>query len=171
MNIRVALLNHYSKASTRRIFHYVANDPSRFKELMQAFLTGPYRVTQRAATAVELCVRNNSALINNYFPELIAILKKSDDHSLLRNILRMLQFANIPEKYKGRIVDICFSLLADSKAPVAVRVFSMTVAANISYNLPEIKSELKLMIEARLPYESAGFVARGKKIVKQLSRD
>jgi hypothetical protein len=82
----------------------------------------------------------------------------------------MLQFIDIPKKHQGVIADICFKSLIDKKEPIAIRVFSMTVIANLAAKIPELKNELIPIIEEQLPYASAGFVSRGKKVLKELKR-
>jgi hypothetical protein len=171
MNIRATLINHYSKKTIREVAKYADQKPTHFKQLMEVFLGSPYRISQRAAIPVELCVKKNNDLLTPYFSRLFSLLKKeSTEDSLKRNILRTLQYVEVPNRYKGKILSLCFAFLADPKAPIAVRVFSMTVAANISSKLPEIKNELLIVIKDRLPYESAGFVSRGKKILQQVNR-
>ena len=51
---------------------------------------------------------------------------------------------------------------------MAVRVFSMSVLARIAHDQPELKNELKIMIEDQLPFGSAAFLARARKVLKQL---
>jgi hypothetical protein len=67
------------------------------------------------------------------------------------------------------MIDTCFALL-DPKEPIAVRAFSMTVLGNLAAQHPDLKKELRLVIESQLPYGSAGFVARAKKVLKQLEK-
>jgi len=58
--------------------------------------------------------------------------------------------------------------LENKKEPIAIRVFAMTVLANLADTYPEIKGELIAVIEDQMPYGSAGFISRGKKILKKL---
>jgi hypothetical protein len=45
----------------------------------------------------------------------------------------------------------------------------MTVLANIARAEPDLKHEIKLVIEEMLPLGSGGIISRGKKVLKQLS--
>jgi hypothetical protein len=58
----------------------------------------------------------------------------------------------------------------DPKEPIAVRVFSMSVLANITRHEPDLKKELRIIIEDQLPFASAGFRARAKKVLKELEK-
>jgi hypothetical protein len=59
--------------------------------------------------------------------------------------------------------------LRSAKVAVAIQVWCMDIAARIAMPYPELREELAFVIEAQLPYGSAGFVSRGKKILKQLT--
>ncbi len=80
----------------------------------------------------------------------------------------MLQFIPIPKSSQGQVASLCFKFLNDPKQPIAVRVFSMTVLANLAREVPELQRELRILIEDQLPYGSAGFVSRGRSILKKL---
>lgn len=172
MKIESLLLKNYSKHSAAKIVRQVGTDSKKFKELMSIFFGGPYRLTQRSVVPVGLCVKREPSLVIPYLSRLISLLSNSQvDDSLKRNILRTLQFIKVPKKHSAKLLDICFQLFIDKHSPIAVRVFSMTVAANISSNFPEIKKELAAVIMERMPYESAGFISRGNKILKQLEQN
>ena len=89
-------------------------------------------------------------------------------NSVKRNVVRLLQFIDIPKKNQRAVVDICFKFFNDKKEPIAVRVFSMTVLAHLTKDIPELKNELVPIIEDELPYGSAGFISRGRKVLKEL---
>src|SRR6476620_2829252 len=131
MNIREALLEVHSKAQATKVADYVGNDPDRFAELMRLMLGPVYRISQRAAWPLSYCVERHPELVKPYFNVLVSQLERDDAHvAVRRNVARLLQFVEIPGRYRGRIFDACYSLVADPAEPVAVRVFSMTVAAN-----------------------------------------
>ncbi len=168
-------MKKYSKSTLKkqkdRIVHYVGHDPKRFAALVDVFLQGPYRVTQRAAWPLGHCIERYPGMLKPHFRKILAQLGKKNIHdSVKRNTLRMLQFVHIPKAHQGITTDLCLTFLADSKEPVAVRVFAMTVLANISKEVPELKNELIPLLEDQLPYASAGFISRSGKVLKQLKR-
>jgi hypothetical protein len=86
-----------------------------------------------------------------------------------RNTVRLLQYIEIPKKFHGRVADVCFQYLASNEEPIAVRVFSMTVLERIVKENPELKRELQIIIEDHLPFASAGYLSRARKVLKNLS--
>ena len=161
MNIREALLVEHSKPQTMKIVNYVGVNAERFAELMSLFLGDTYRLSQRAAWAVNYCAENHPELVKPYFGELIAQLERDDVHvAVRRNVARMLQFIDIPKRFEGRAFDACYKLVDDPHQPVAVRVFSLTVAARIARNSPDLLGELRLVAAKYPEGATAGFRSR-----------
>ena len=166
MNIREALRAEHSKRQTMAIVRYVGSDPKRFRELMTIFLGDEYRPTQRASWAVNYCVEHHPELVRPYLSKLIDLLEDREGHDAIRrNIARLLQFVNVPARHRGRVFDACYDLVDDPKQPVAVRVFAMSVAANIAKTEPALMNELRLMCNKYLPTASAGFRSRARKVL------
>ena len=165
MDIKSALLEVHSREQALKIANYVGSDEKRFAELMKLF-TGPvYRVSQRAAWPVSLCIERDPKLVGPYFPVLINQIERDDAHiAVRRNVLRLLQFVAIPKRYQGRIFDICYRLFADVSQPVAVRVFAMTVAANLANGDADLMNELQLVAESHPRSATAGFRSRVRRI-------
>ncbi|MEL6606936.1 MAG: hypothetical protein AAFP88_01635 [Bacteroidota bacterium] len=170
MDLRTALLEEYSKAYTLKIATYIGADDQRFAELMNLFLHSSYRITQYAARVVDYCVAAHPELIQPYLSVLSQQLGKPAHDTLKRNILRLLQDTPLPEALWGEVADNCFGFLMDKKAAIAIKVFSMTVLLQIVRQVPELKQELKLVLEEQLPYGSPGFVNRAQKVLKSLEK-
>ncbi len=171
MDIKAALVKDHSKAITDKIVKYVGNNDERFSELVDVYLKGPYRITQRAAWPLSYCVMAHPTLIDSHLTKILKFVKQPGNHeSVKRNTVRLLQFIEIPKRFHGKVVDMCFGYLTDPKEPIAIKVFSMTVLANLVKGIPELKKELKIVIEDQMPYGSAGFISRGKKVLKELAK-
>jgi hypothetical protein len=149
----------------------VGSNKKRFADLISVYLAGPYRVTQRAAWPISYCVEHHPELIIPHLKKMLAFVEKPDvPGAVKRNTMRLLQFIEVPKKFHGRVVKICFDFLTDKKEAVAVQVFAMTVLANIAQQEPALADELIMLIEDRLPYASAGFRSRANKILKRLKK-
>jgi hypothetical protein len=166
MNIRAALAAEHSKQLTMRIVDYVGDDPLRFKELMTVFLSDEYRPVQRASWAVNYCVERYPQLAKPYFKQLISILERDDVHSgAHRNILRMLQFVDVPSRYRARVFDICQRFLDDPSQPVAVRVFALSAAAKIANGEEALLNELRLLAWKHVPHTTVALKVRARKVL------
>lgn len=169
MNIRDEILADRSKANIVRIAKYVGNDSERFKILVKLFLYDEWRVNQRAIWVMVHCVETYPQLIYPYLEDLLEnVQKPTACNAARRNTTKILSEIDIPEKYQGQALDICFHFLLSMQEQIAVKVFSMQVIFNISKNEPDLLRELAATIETQLTYGSAGFKARGKKILKEI---
>lgn len=166
MNLHDEILAEHSKQQTKKIVDWVGDDPERFAELMK-FMMGPvYRLTQRAAWPVSYYIQRHPELIKPYWGKLAGQLEREDAHvAVRRNVARLLQFVEIPKRYQGRIFDACYNLFADPAQPVAVRVFSMTVAANIARDKPELLAELRLVAAGNPQADTAGIRSRCRRVL------
>lgn len=170
LNLTQELNKAHSKAVITTVVQYVGSDEKRFNSLISILLRNDTQLTPQAAWAVSICVTNHPALITPHFGPLLKMLDKPNIHDAVkRNVMRLLQFVQIPRRFQGRVVDVAFRLLAPTE-PIAVRAFSMTVLANIAKHEPALKNELEVLLEDQLPFGSAGFQSRAKKVLKQLKK-
>lgn len=84
--------------------------------------------------------------------------------------MRLLEKTDIPFSLQGTVMDTCFQYIADPKEAVAVKAFSLGVLGKMMNMYPEIIPELKLLIEDRLPHETAAFASRAKKLLKKMGQ-
>jgi hypothetical protein len=170
MDIKAALLAEHSKTQMAIVAAYIGDDERQFRMLMELFLGDSYRVTQRAAWAVSHCADKYPYLIAPYIEIMIKNLYRDVPDAVKRNTLRLLQDREIPDTVLEEAADIGFKIMERKGEPIAVKVFAMTMLANICKKVPELKNELKMIIEDQMPYGSAGFRSRGGKILRQLAK-
>jgi len=171
VKLRQEILKEHSKAQCTKIVNWVGGSQQRFDELFRLFLNDEYRVVQRAAWPLSYCVIAHPSFISKHWKQLLDNLKKPNLHdSVKRNSIRLMEDIDIPEKFHGEVMNICFGYLESPAEPLAVKVFSMSVLAKLAKEYPEIKTELKLIIEDQLPHQTAGFKSRAKKILKEFAR-
>lgn len=169
MNLKEEILADHSKAHALKIARYACISKKNFHALMQCFLSDEYRLAQRAAWSVAWAAKQNPSMIMPHAGDLVAQLKKSKPNiAVLRNALRVLQDIEIPKVFHGEVMDACFSLAATPGIPVAIKAFSLTTLHNLCRQYPEIKSELKMLIEDNMEHETAAFKSRGRKILLSL---
>jgi hypothetical protein len=170
MDLRKEILKEHSKKQKSKVVDYVGDSPIRFKALVDVFLQGPYRVTQRAGWPLSYCVERSPALIKPHLKAILDHLRMPGIHDAVkRNTMRFLQFIEIPKRYQGQVADLCFEYLQNNKEPVAIRVFSMSVLASIAEENPDLKKELMMLIEDQLPYAKPAFISRARKVLKALN--
>jgi hypothetical protein len=166
MHIETELRKEHTKSQCDRIVKYIGDREDRFGELMQLFFSGEYRITQRAAWPMSYCVRNHPSLVKPWLGKMLDLLESENAHSAAkRNIVRLLQFIEIPKRYQGRVMNTCFGFIEDPGEAIAVKAFSLTVLENLSRAYPGILPEIKTIIEARWEQETPAFRSRARKIL------
>ncbi len=175
MNIFRQLEKTHSKENSLEIISYIGTDEKKFSELMDCLFmkTQDYRVPQRAAHVVSLSFDKHPELIQPYLDQLIECLHNPDLKSALkRNILRILQFCEIPEKHRGNVFKRGYEILENPSEEIAVRAFAMTVLYNITEFYPELKPELASTIQFVLeePNCSPGIRSRGNAVLKRMKK-
>ena len=170
MKLREQILKEHSKANREAIVKWIGTSQERFDHLFEIFLNDEYRVVQRAAWPLSYIVIAHPKLIQEHFSRLLKNLDKPGIHdSVKRNTVRLLERILIPERFHGQVMNICFNYIASPDEAVAIKAFSLTILERLSHQYPEIKRELKTIIEDRWNYESAAFRSRAKKILSRLN--
>ncbi|MCC6461499.1 MAG: hypothetical protein IT260_13585 [Saprospiraceae bacterium] len=162
------LLLEHSKAQTLRLAHWVGADPDRLAALLDIALGPNYRLNQRSAWVLMYVGQYHPQLLEPWLPRMVAKAGEPGVHDAVkRNVVRILEDVDIPEALLGDLADLCFRFLADPQEAVAIRAFSMTVLDKICEQVPELRPELRLLIEEHLPHASAAFRSRGRKILRK----
>ncbi|MEO6838965.1 MAG: hypothetical protein ABI185_11310 [Ginsengibacter sp.] len=168
MDLRNQILKEHTKDNCKKIVDWVGDDVSRFDDLFDLFLNDEYRVTQRAAWPMSYCVIAHPDFMKNNFAKLISNLQKLGIHdSIKRNTVRLLQSVDIPKKFEGSVMNICFEYLESPKEAVAIKAFSLTILGNLSKKYPEIIPEIKLLIEDQISHQTSAFKSRANSLLKE----
>ena len=171
ISIRDMLLREHSKRQTMAVVHFVGNNKSRFRELLDIFSEADYRLTQRAAWSLMYVGIGQPELIKPHFKYLLSLLDAPLHVSVRRNVLRILQDYPIPARFMGALTEKCFYYLAEKDESIAVKVFSMSVLANICKSEPGLAYELRLTVENILQHDHRpAIVSRGTRTLKQLRK-
>jgi hypothetical protein len=171
MNLREEILSTHSKAHSVEIAEWIGKDKKRFDCLMQLFFGDEFTVVQRSAWIVSICTDSYPELAFPYLKQMIEYCYKAGIHvAVKRNVTRVLAHIIIPGELHEAAMNLCFELLADQKETVAVRCWSMDILMQISSSYPEIKNELKHIIDDALEYQelTAGFKSKARRILKSL---
>jgi len=171
MNLKEAILKEHSKNQTMKIVRWVGSDKKRFSELMMLYLTGENIIKQRASWPFSYSAVANPKLVKPHLKKLMENLKNTDLHDgIKRNTLLILQETDIPEDLQGLAAEICFSCISSAKESIAAKCYAITTATKICKPHPKLARELRMIIEAMLPYTAtAGIKVRAKRAFKELA--
>jgi hypothetical protein len=159
-----------SKHQVDKLIRWIGTDSKRFAQLMRLFLLNDQDISRRSAWVVGHCCERHPDLAKPWLKVMIKKMQEPGIHSAIqRNVLRVLQYVEIPASLKGTVANICFNFISDTKAAVAPQAFAMTVLANIAVKKPDLLKELRVLVHQMLPYGTPAFRARARKIFKDLN--
>jgi hypothetical protein len=171
MDLESEVLNVRLKRDTVRVANWIGSDRRRFKQLMALFLHGEYRVTQQSAWILGVCYDRYPRLITPWLPALVKRMQEPDVHvAVKRNVVRILQCADIPKALLGTVVSLCFDYINSYEVPIAVKAYSMTVLANAAEHEPALEHELKTSLELLLPSASPGIRSHARMVIERLEK-
>lgn len=147
-----------------RVAAYIGDDETRFEELMRIFLGEDFREAQLAAWAVSISGELHPQWLRPYIGKMLDNLERPVHPAVIRATVRTFQFTEIPKRYQARVIDQCFTYLSDLSVPIAIRVFSLTVLGNLAVHYPELKQELRVVLETQLPFTPPAIKSRLKQI-------
>jgi hypothetical protein len=169
VDLEKELLKKQTLVQCNRIIKYIGDKELQFAELMKLFFGGEYRLTQHAAWPMSYCIQKYPILAKPYLKKFIDQLSDSNAHTAAkRNIVRLLQFVEIPKRFHGKLMNICFQFISNPEEAIAVKAFSLSILSNLVKIYPEILPEIKTVIEARWEFETPAFRSRARKILKQV---
>lgn len=158
-----------SKTEILRLAKKYSQDSDSFGQIMEVFFNPlDSRHALNAAWLMSHCFDENPELLKPHLKNLISYLKNQKHNSIVRITYRVLQNMEIPSSQQGKLIGFCFETLEKKSEPVANKAFAMTILHNISLKNPELKKELRIILEDQLPFERPAFLSRASKILKQL---
>jgi len=168
--IKELLEGEHRKEQRDKVVDYVGNDKAKLKALMSFFLDRKWhwRLNQRSAWPIGVIGKKYPNLVKPYYKEMVQLLDDPPHNAAARNVVGLLQFAELEEEWEGEAYAKCFEFLCDPKEAIAVRAFSITVLTRIALKYEDLKPELIAAINEYGPHGSSGIKFRAKKALREL---
>jgi hypothetical protein len=141
-----------------------------FDEAIRLMLVDKYPISMRSARVVQLVAEKHPNLLRPHVHTLISALTKSKVDGVKRCTLKVLAETPIymSEEDFGELADICFNFAEDENEAIAIRAFAIDILLQVVKKYPEIKPELRAILESIIPFGSTGLKNKCKKILKTL---
>jgi len=169
MNISDQLRAEISRKNADNIAHYIGNDPELFKQLIDVLFKGASPLPHRASWVVSTISDRYPELVRPYLKKIVSYIEKFDHPGIRRNLLRYIAVEDIPEVLQGKMYDVCYRWLQSRNEPPAVKVHCMQILFNITEKEPDLRQELKLIIEELTDHESAAIKSRSEQLMKKMA--
>jgi hypothetical protein len=170
MDFRSLLLNFPSGVEKDLYIREVIGTKGQFGSLLELALHDKDPVAWRASWVLDGSDEQQAGLATSYISKIVQSLPALESKGSLRSLLRLLCRYDIPEEDQGLLIDLCFSYLTSELYPLAVKVHAMQIVYNHVLIYPELKDELVTVLEDQMENNSVGFLARGRRLIKQMEK-
>lgn len=170
MDFRSLLLNFPSGVEKDIYIKEVIGTKDGFGSLLELALHDEDPVAWRASWVLDGSDEQQPGLAALYISKIIQALPALESKGSLRSLLRMLCRYDIPEEEQGLLIDLCFRYLVSELYPLAVKVHAMQIIYNHVLLYPELKDELVTVLEDQMENNTVGFLARGRRLIKQMEK-
>lgn len=152
----------------QQVMAWVGHSARRFDALVQLVTGDDIKLAQKAAWPMSYVAEAHPDWVIKHLPALMAVIQKPGVHrAVVRSVIRLLQFVDIPEELHGQVMDNCFRYIEDIKEKPAVKAFALTVLHKLSKTYPEILHEIRAIIRSRLEHETPAFKSRARVFLKE----
>lgn len=156
----------HSKAQTMLLVRWIGQDAGRLAALLEIFLDNDHRLTQRSAWVVRYVGEPAPGLLAPWFTQMMTMLRRTEVHAAVqRNVLNVFEAIDVPKTVQDELADRCFQYLADPQA--ALRASAITILDKICQQVPELRPELRLLLEKHLEHGPASFQSRAREVLKR----
>ncbi len=164
-------LDSSSRVKAERAAQIAGQSQQNFDVAAHVALYEPYPLSMRASWAMVICCEKYPKLFEKHLASSIQNLSKLNASGVRRNFLTILSKQNIPENLQGELLNHCFDFVLSPQEPVAVKANALQVIANHLKYYPDLKNELKAIIDNQRDKTTIAFWAKGRKILTKIRLD
>lgn len=110
----------------------------------------------------------NPKTVEPAVPYFYSQLNKVNFPNFDRSLAKMFSLCGIPKANEAEVVDLLFKWILDPTITVSTKNYSLDALLKFSKNYPELKNELRLVIEDQLSKNSISFEKHSKRILEKL---
>lgn len=108
-------------------------------------------------------VRTHPESYQSYYNNLVDVLFKTDDQSVLRNVVNCIQTLKITEYRESEFIDLLISFIQNHENKVALQVYSIAILIQFCEKYPELSSEIEQIIELNNEGKTAAYKVANRK--------
>lgn len=160
-----------SKKKVLHLLDYIGTQPDRVDEMMKLVLGPDQKKAIHAAWVLYHYVEIHVRLLHPYFDDAVAVLLNHPHQAIERGLLRMFWMMDSwPEEHFTPLVDHMMQIILNTKSKIAAQALSMEALLKHLDPYPEMLKELAYVVEEGVPYGSAGYKAKARKVIKRINK-
>ncbi|GAB5556301.1 MAG: hypothetical protein SchgKO_05140 [Schleiferiaceae bacterium] len=161
------LNNRTPKEEVEAMVHYVSENPEEIPHFIEALKTDDYTQNQQAGWVIGKLGELSPFELLPYIGDFIEILEMPRIDGVHRNVWRGLQFVDIPEEFKGPMLEIGLQHFEDQQAKVAIRVFALKTITPLVEEHPELIDEIRAIVDYSWKNSTPGFKSITRNTLKK----
>lgn len=147
MNIREEIISIRQTRQKKEFIQFFEKNPDYLTPLLTEITElSPYPFKEYASwILVHLC-KSSSLDIQPYYSDLVDVLFKTKDQTVLRNVVNCLSYLKIEDYRESELIDQLLSFIQEPNNKVALHVYSIYALIPFVRKYPELKSEVSEVI-------------------------
>lgn len=167
---RELIVHENSRVHIVSVAAYIGNDKQKFLQLINVMTENSPKHAQKASWVMEHCYKAHPELVIAHIAQLLDLIKPEVHQGVRRAIFHCLENQPMSDDQAGIALEKGFHCLTSATESVAVKAFAMGMLLNLTQEYPELKHELRLQIEAQLPYQSPGYKSKAARVLAALKK-
>lgn len=148
----------------------VGHDQAKMQALFELALQRNDQTGMRAARAFDLVDEAREGMAAPYLKRIRAAIRELEHTSVIRSFLRTLMRYPVPEDEDelGAFYELTLSLMKNTRLPVALRYYGMSLACEVAFVWPDLRFELFPVFDDIAQESSSGLTGRARYFKKML---
>lgn len=171
MDIKEKILEIRTTRDKSAFADYFVKRPKEFNELMGCILNlDEYPYKEYASWILIHISQSGKIELQSYYPQLVDLLFKTDDQTVLRNVTRSLHQFTITEYRESEFIDLLISYIQNYENKVALQVYAMYILADFIKRYTELKEEISEIIALHRNGKTAAYKSAERNFHKMLRK-
>jgi hypothetical protein len=169
-NTKDLLLDFKSNRDYKAFSKIAIESSENLENMLVLCVTIPYPFPQYSSWLLSHVAENHLDKLLPFHNKLIDVFLNCADPSAQRNLANtLLKFPETAYK-SGEMMDCLFQFLQDSNTKVALKAYAMYLLVPLVKPYPELRRELKLLLNSRIDLESRAYLGAVKKVENMLDK-
>ena len=151
------------------VIKLVGDDQDKFDELFQGIYSGDEIVRIRSADAIFKINKNHPYLLQNHKKDVLKFILNEFKPEVLWQLVVPASTLQLTKSETAKLYDRIIKLLDTKGMNIFSQCECMTALANISQNHPDLKDEVRQIVEEKMLKGSNAIKARGRIILKTIT--
>lgn len=141
-------INSHSLNSVKEVCAELETDDFALRRFTGILFGDDAELTRKASWPFYHFAQVHPEKCRKYVGKMLTLLETSGLHNAVyRNITGAFQHVDVPEKYAGRLIDVCVNLVAQPKTLPAITANYITILHKYCNEYPDLKPEIEILLE------------------------